>query len=59
MIWDTFDNYDWCEIVFEHTLNGLKRALDMQHVKWKRKSTKTKYIIMGFPPALQVCYFLI
>ncbi|KAE8650913.1 hypothetical protein Csa_000776, partial [Cucumis sativus] len=51
--WNTFDNYDWGEIVFRRTLNALKRALDMQYVKGK-KVFKKKYTILGFPHALQV-----
>ena len=55
--WTTFNNYDWGGLVFGRTLSALKRALDMQHAKGKNKSTKTKYTVMGFPQALQVCYF--
>ncbi|KAL0537547.1 hypothetical protein IC582_026525 [Cucumis melo] len=53
--WNTFNNYDWGQIVFVRTLNALKRALDKQYAKGKKKSTQTKkYTINGFPHALQV-----
>ncbi|KAA0038137.1 Ulp1-like peptidase [Cucumis melo var. makuwa] len=53
--WNTFNNYDWGRIVFERTLSALKRALDKQYAKGKKKSTQTKkYTINGFPHALQV-----
>ncbi|KAA0039590.1 Ulp1-like peptidase [Cucumis melo var. makuwa] len=48
------DNYDWDGIVFGRMLSALKRALDIQHAKGKKKLTKTKYTIMGFLHALQV-----
>ncbi|KAL0534588.1 hypothetical protein IC582_028879 [Cucumis melo] len=52
--WNTFNNYDWGRIVFVHTLNALKRALDKQYAKGKKKSTQTKkYTINGFPHALK------
>ena len=35
--WNTFNNYDWGMIVFGCLLNALKRALDMQQVKGKKK----------------------
>ena len=57
--WNTLDNYDWDGIVFGRMLSALKRALDIQHAKGKKKLTKTKYTIMGFLHALQVCYFLL
>ena len=57
--WNTFDNYDWGGLVFGHMFCALERALDMQHAKGKKKSTKTKYTIMGFSHALQVCYLLL
>ena len=57
--WTTFNNYDWGGLVFGRTISALKRALDMQHAKGKNKSTKTKYIVVGFPHALQICYFLL
>ncbi|KAL0548375.1 hypothetical protein IC582_012824 [Cucumis melo] len=48
--WNTFNNYDWVWIVFGRTLNALKRVLDKQYVKGKKKSTKTKkYTINRFP----------
>ncbi|KAL0557075.1 hypothetical protein IC582_005593 [Cucumis melo] len=52
--WNTFNNYDWGGIVFGRTLSALKRALNMQYAKGKKKSTKTKYTVNGFPHALQV-----
>ncbi|KAL0546604.1 hypothetical protein IC582_016516 [Cucumis melo] len=53
--WNTFNNYDWGRIVFVRTLSTLKRALDKQYAKGKKKSTQTKkYTINGFPHALQV-----
>ncbi|KAA0033564.1 Ulp1-like peptidase [Cucumis melo var. makuwa] len=52
--WNTFNNYDWGQIVFVRTLNALKRALDKQYAKGKKKSTQTKKYINGFPHALQV-----
>ncbi|KAA0053106.1 Ulp1-like peptidase [Cucumis melo var. makuwa] len=53
--WNTFNNYDWGRIVFGRTLSALKRALDKQYAKGKKKSTQTKkYTINGFPHALQV-----
>ncbi|KAL0553844.1 hypothetical protein IC582_007748 [Cucumis melo] len=53
--WNTFNNYDWGRIVFGRTLSALKRALDKQYIKGKKKSTQTKkYTINGFPHALQV-----
>ncbi|KAL0533928.1 hypothetical protein IC582_028203 [Cucumis melo] len=53
--WNTFNNYDWGRIAFVRTLNALKRALDKQYAKGKKKSTQTKkYTINGFPHALQV-----
>ncbi|KAL0544158.1 hypothetical protein IC582_019270 [Cucumis melo] len=53
--WNTFNNYNWGRIVFVRTLNALKRALDKQYAKEKKKSTQTKkYTINGFPHALQV-----
>ncbi|KAA0055899.1 Ulp1-like peptidase [Cucumis melo var. makuwa] len=53
--WNTFKNYDWGRIVFVRTLSALKRALDKQYAKGKKKSTQTKkYTINGFPHALQV-----
>ncbi|KAA0035835.1 Ulp1-like peptidase [Cucumis melo var. makuwa] len=53
--WNTFNNYDWGRIVFVRTLSALKRALDKQYAKGKKKSTQTKkYTINGFPHALQV-----
>ena len=58
--WNTFNNYDWGRIVFVRTLSALKRALDKQYAKGKKKSTQTKkYTINGFPHALQVCDFLL
>ncbi|KAL0561512.1 hypothetical protein IC582_001942 [Cucumis melo] len=58
--WNTFNNYDWGRIVFVRTLNALKRPLDKQYAKGKKKSTQTKkYTINGFPHALQVCDFLL
>ncbi|KAL4035781.1 hypothetical protein IC575_004488 [Cucumis melo] len=52
--WNTFNNYDWGRIVFVRTLSALKRALDKQYAKGKKKSTQTKkYTINGFPHALQ------
>ncbi|KAL0540337.1 hypothetical protein IC582_024572 [Cucumis melo] len=35
-------------------LSALKRGLDVQHIKGKKKSAKTKYTIMEFPHALQL-----
>ncbi|KAA0063981.1 Ulp1-like peptidase [Cucumis melo var. makuwa] len=53
--WNTFNNYNWGRIVFGRTLSALKRALDKQYAKGKKKSTQTKkYTINGFPHALQV-----
>ncbi|KAA0043197.1 Ulp1-like peptidase [Cucumis melo var. makuwa] len=53
--WNIFNNYDWGRIVFVRTLNALKRALDKQYAKGKKKSTQTKkYTINGFSHALQV-----
>ncbi|KAL0559015.1 hypothetical protein IC582_003604 [Cucumis melo] len=52
--WNTFNNYDWGRIVFGRTLSALKRALNMQHAKEKKKSTKMKYTINGFSHALQL-----
>ncbi|KAL4011369.1 hypothetical protein IC575_028426 [Cucumis melo] len=53
--WNTFNNYDWGRIVFVRTLRALKRALNKQYAKGKKKSTQTKkYTINGFPHALQV-----
>ncbi|KAL0541225.1 hypothetical protein IC582_021267 [Cucumis melo] len=53
--WNTFNNYDWGRIVFGRTLSALKRALDKQYAKGKKKSTQTKkYTINGFLHALQV-----
>ncbi|KAL0556968.1 hypothetical protein IC582_005486 [Cucumis melo] len=53
--WNTFNNYDWGRIVFVRTLSALKRALDKQYAKGKKKSTQTKkYTINRFPHALQV-----
>ncbi|KAL0533901.1 hypothetical protein IC582_028176 [Cucumis melo] len=53
--WNTFNNYDWGRIVFVRTLSALKRALDKQYAKGKKKSTQTKkYTINGFSHALQV-----
>ncbi|KAL4037543.1 hypothetical protein IC575_001140 [Cucumis melo] len=53
--WNTFSNYDWGRIVFVRTLSALKRALDKQYAKEKKKSTQTKkYTINGFLHALQV-----
>ncbi|KAA0047553.1 Ulp1-like peptidase [Cucumis melo var. makuwa] len=53
--WNTFNNYDWGRIVFIRTLSALKRALDKQYAKGKKKSTQTKkYTINGFLHALQV-----
>ncbi|KAL0533472.1 hypothetical protein IC582_030312 [Cucumis melo] len=53
--WNTFNNYDWGRIVFVRTLSALKRALDKQYAKGKKKSTQTKkYTINGFPHALHV-----
>ncbi|KAA0051248.1 Ulp1-like peptidase [Cucumis melo var. makuwa] len=53
--WNTFNNYDWGQIVFVRTLSALKRALDKQYAKGKKKSTQTKkYTINGFQHALQV-----
>ncbi|KAL0534398.1 hypothetical protein IC582_028689 [Cucumis melo] len=53
--WNTFNNYDWGGIVFGRTLSALKRALDKQYAKGKKKSTQTKkYTINGFPHALQL-----
>ncbi|KAL4016968.1 hypothetical protein IC575_024639 [Cucumis melo] len=53
--WNSFNNYDWGRIVFVRTLSALKRALDKQYAKGKKKSTQTKkYTINGFPHALQV-----
>ncbi|KAL0544341.1 hypothetical protein IC582_019454 [Cucumis melo] len=58
--WNKFNNYDWGGIAFGRTLSALKRALDMQYAKGKKKSTKTKkYTINGFSHALQLCYFLL
>ncbi|KAL4011664.1 hypothetical protein IC575_028725 [Cucumis melo] len=52
--WNTFNNYDWGRIVFVRTLSALKRALDKQYAKGKKKSTQTKkYTINGFLHALQ------
>ncbi|KAL4022877.1 hypothetical protein IC575_016623 [Cucumis melo] len=52
--WNTFNNYDWGLIVFVRTLSALKRALDKQYAKGKKKSTQTKkYTINGFSHALQ------
>ncbi|TYK06358.1 Ulp1-like peptidase [Cucumis melo var. makuwa] len=52
--WNTFNNYDWGGIVFGRTLSALKRALDKQYAKGKKKSTQTKkYTINGFLHALQ------
>ncbi|TYK01344.1 Ulp1-like peptidase [Cucumis melo var. makuwa] len=52
--WNTFNNYDWGRIVFVRTLSSLKRALDKQYAKGKKKSTQTKkYTINGFSHALQ------
>nr|AAS91798.1 Ulp1-like peptidase [Cucumis melo]AAU04774.1 Ulp1 peptidase-like [Cucumis melo] len=52
--WNSFNNYDWGRIVFVRTLSALKRALDKQYAKGKKKSTQTKkYTINGFPHALQ------
>ncbi|KAL4011515.1 hypothetical protein IC575_028575 [Cucumis melo] len=48
--WNTFNNYDWGGIVIGRTLSALKRALDKQYAKGKKKSTQTKkYTINGFP----------
>ncbi|KAL4017724.1 hypothetical protein IC575_021288 [Cucumis melo] len=53
--WNTFNNYNWSRIIFVRTLSALKRALDKQYAKGKKKSTHTKkYTINGFPHALQV-----
>ncbi|KAL0534172.1 hypothetical protein IC582_028456 [Cucumis melo] len=53
--WNTFNNYDWGRIFFVRTLSALKRALDKQYAKGKKKSTQTKkYTINGFSHALQV-----
>ncbi|KAA0047354.1 Ulp1-like peptidase [Cucumis melo var. makuwa] len=53
--WNTFNNYDWGRIVFVRTLSALKRVLDKQYAKGKKKSTQTKkYTINGFLHALQV-----
>ncbi|KAA0060774.1 Ulp1-like peptidase [Cucumis melo var. makuwa] len=53
--WNTFNNYDWGRIGFERTLSALKRALDKQYAKRKKKSTQTKkYTINGIPHALQI-----
>ncbi|TYK08118.1 Ulp1-like peptidase [Cucumis melo var. makuwa] len=53
--WNTFNNYDWGRIVFRRTLSALKRALNKQYAKGKKKSTQTKkYTINGFSHALQV-----
>ncbi|KAA0061901.1 Ulp1-like peptidase [Cucumis melo var. makuwa] len=53
--WNTFNNYDWGWIVFVRSLSALKRALDKQYAKRKKKSTQTKkYTINGFSHALQV-----
>ncbi|KAL0545073.1 hypothetical protein IC582_020213 [Cucumis melo] len=53
--WNTFNNYDWGRIVFVRTLSALKRVLDKQYAKGKKKSTQTKkYTINGFMHALQV-----
>ncbi|KAA0062032.1 Ulp1-like peptidase [Cucumis melo var. makuwa] len=53
--WNTFNNYDWDQIVFGRTLSALKRALDKQYAKGKKKSIQTKkYTINGFSHALQV-----
>ncbi|KAA0051388.1 Ulp1-like peptidase [Cucumis melo var. makuwa] len=53
--WNSFNNYDWGRIVFVRTLSALKRALDKQYAKGKKKSTQTKkYTINEFPHALQV-----
>ncbi|KAL0544009.1 hypothetical protein IC582_019120 [Cucumis melo] len=53
--WNTFNNYDWVGIVFRRTLSALKRALDKQYAKGKKKSTQTKkYTINGFLHALQL-----
>jgi len=58
--WNSFNNYDWGRIVFVRTLSALKRALDKQYAKGKKKSTQTKkYTINGFPHALQVFDFLL
>ncbi|KAA0061872.1 Ulp1-like peptidase [Cucumis melo var. makuwa] len=52
--WNTFNNYNWGRIVFGRTLSALKRSLDKQYAKGKKKSTQTKkYIVNGFPHALQ------
>ncbi|KAL0558987.1 hypothetical protein IC582_003576 [Cucumis melo] len=57
--WNTFNNYYWGGIVFGRTLSALKRALDKQYAKGKKKSTQTKkYTINGFLHALQICDFL-
>ncbi|KAL4021790.1 hypothetical protein IC575_020607 [Cucumis melo] len=52
--WNTFNNYDWGRIVFVRMLSALKRVLDKQYAKGKKKSTQTKkYTINGFLHALQ------
>ncbi|KAL4018198.1 hypothetical protein IC575_021788 [Cucumis melo] len=52
--WNTFNNYAWGRIIFVRMLSALKRALDKQYAKGKKKSTQTKkYTINGFPHALQ------
>ncbi|KAL0557180.1 hypothetical protein IC582_005698 [Cucumis melo] len=43
--WNTFNNYDWDRIVFVRTLSALKRVLDKQYAKGKKKSTQTKNIL--------------
>ncbi|KAL0534268.1 hypothetical protein IC582_028557 [Cucumis melo] len=45
--WNTFNNYDWGRIVFVRTLSALKRALDKQYTKGKKKPTQTKKNILS------------
>ena len=53
--WATLDGHDWGELIFRRTILGLKKALDGRLAKGQNKATKSKYTVVGFPHALQVC----
>ncbi|KAL0549166.1 hypothetical protein IC582_013647 [Cucumis melo] len=57
--WNTFNNYDWGRIVFVSTLSALKRALDKQYAKGKKKSTQTKKNILSMDFRMHYRYFII
>lgn len=55
---DIFECHDWGAIKFARMVNGLKRALDMQHIKGRSKVIESKCSIVGFSHTLQEWHYI-